>query len=82
MLEMRLREQGDGLGVLDHESETIGRIGGIERHIGSSGLEYGEQAMIISKLRSMQMATCRSGPTPRSQMNVPGGWRGGSVLHS
>ena len=43
LLEMSLGEQCDGCAVVEHEAESFGRVAGVERHIGSSGLEHGEQ---------------------------------------
>ena len=32
-----------GCGVLEHEAQPFDRVGGIQRHIGASGLEHGQQ---------------------------------------
>ena len=36
-------EQEDGLGVLEHEGQTLARVGGIQREVGAAGLEDGQQ---------------------------------------
>ena len=41
---MTLRDQGCGLGILEHEGEPFGRIVGIQRHVCAAGLEGSEQS--------------------------------------
>src|SRR6202167_72183 len=41
---MTLRDQGCGLGVLEHEDEPLGGIVGIQRHVCAAGLEGSEQS--------------------------------------
>ncbi|KGA21858.1 hypothetical protein KS44_22060, partial [Pectobacterium brasiliense] len=39
-----LGEQGDGGGIVEHVGETLGRVAGVERNIGGTGLENAEEA--------------------------------------
>jgi hypothetical protein len=44
VFEMLLSKQSDWGCVLDHEAEAFCRVSGIERDIGSAGLEHGDQS--------------------------------------
>jgi len=33
-----------GMSIGEHEVETVGRVGGVEREVGSTCLEYGEES--------------------------------------
>ncbi len=42
-LQSGVGEKEDGLGVLDHLRQALGRVGGVEGKVGAAGLEDGEQ---------------------------------------
>ena len=63
-------------GVLQHQRQALGRIGGIERHVGAAGLEDAEQRRRPAPASARRRARpARSGPTPsRAQVVRRAGW--------
>ena len=57
-------EQHQGRDIAEDVSEPLARIGRIERHVGTTGLEDRQQRDDRASLRSMHSATRSSGRTP------------------